>query len=187
MDSLQDHLLIAMPNLDDPYFNRSVIYICEHDDKGAMGIIINQPIAQFGVNQLLEKLQYPVTTNNENNLNKQVFNGGPGEQERGFILHTPQTTWSGSLQLSDDVMITTSKDILEVLGTQAAPQNYLIALGFSAWSPGQLEQELVDNSWLTIQADSKILYNTAVEHRWIQATKRLGFDIWQLTSQVGHS
>jgi len=186
MDSLQNHLLIAMPSLDDPYFQRSVVYICEHDADGAMGIIVNQPIAQLSVKQLLAKLEMP----NEqcgNPLNQQVFNGGPMAQERGFILHSPQTSWSSSVSIAPDIMLTTSKDILQVLGTEQAPQSYLISLGYAGWSQGQLEQELLDNAWLTLEADPNILFNTAVEERWQQATKQLGFDIWQLTSQAGHS
>lgn len=186
MHSLKNHLLIAMPSLDDPYFKRSVVYICEHDEEGAMGLIINQPISQLSVKQLLAKLKMPDDDSN-NLLNKQVFNGGPLNQERGFVLHSPQTSWPSSALLGPEIMLTTSKDILQVLGTAQAPSNYLIALGYAGWGASQLEQELLDNSWLTLEADPDILFNTLVDDRWEQATKQLGFDIWQLTSQTGHS
>jgi len=186
MDSLKNHLLIAMPNLDDPYFKRSVVYICEHDDEGAMGLIINHPIAQLSVKQLLTKLALPDEIDAPL-FNKQVFNGGPMNQERGFIIHSPQESWASSALLAPGIMLTTSNDILQVLGTTQAPEHYLIALGYSGWSAGQLEQELLENAWLTIEADPNILFNTTIDDRWQQATKQLGFDIWQLTSQTGHS
>jgi len=187
MQSLQNHFLIAMPSLDDPYFKRSVVFICEHDDDGAMGIIINQPISQLSVSQLLDKLEMPNQDTGSNPMNQQVLNGGPMSQDRGFILHTPQQLWASSALLAPDIMLTTSKDILQVLGSEDAPSQYLITLGYAGWSPGQLEQEIIDNAWLTIEADPKILFDTAIEDRWQQATKQLGFDIWQLTSQSGHS
>jgi len=185
MDSLKNNLLIAMPSLDDPYFQRSVVYICEHDEEGAMGLMINQPIAQLSVKQLLAKLEMP-HGDSKNQFNQQVYNGGPMTQERGFILHSPQAPWSSSALLAPGVMLTTSKDILQVLGTDDAPDDYLITLGYAGWSAGQLEQELLDNSWLTLKAEPQILFNTPVEDRWQQATQQLGFDMWQLTSQTGH-
>ncbi|MDP2562376.1 YqgE/AlgH family protein [Psychrobium sp. 1_MG-2023] len=186
MGSLQNHLLIAMPNLDDPYFQRSVIYLCEHDEDGAMGLIVNQPISQLSVSQLLDKLEYPNETDPQTTLNKQVFNGGPVEQERGFVLHSPQLPWNSSQKISEQIMLTTSKDILEVIGTTSAPDDFIITLGYASWTKGQLEQELADNTWLTIQADADVIFKTPVEQRWEKATKKLGFDVWQLTSQSGH-
>jgi len=185
MNSLQNHLLIAMPSLDDPYFKRSVVYICEHDDEGAMGLVINQPIAQLSVHQLLTKLEMPVE--DKTLEQQQVFNGGPLSQDRGFILHSPQPLWSSSASIAPEIMLTTSKDILQVIGTPKAPDKFLVALGFAGWDEGQLEQELIDNSWLTLEADPSILFDTPISDRWEQATKQLGFDIWQLTSQTGHS
>jgi len=185
MDSLKNHFLVAMPSLDDPYFKRSVVYICEHDDEGAMGIIINQPITQLSVKQLLSKLEVANETSDKT-LNTQVFNGGPMAQERGFILHSPQTPWTSSALLAPEIMLTTSRDILKVLGTTQAPESYLVSLGYSGWSAGQLEQELVENSWLTLEANPLIIFDTPVEERWQRATQELGFDMWQLTSQPGH-
>jgi len=185
MDSLKNHFLVAMPSLDDPYFKRSVVYICEHDDEGAMGIIINQPITQLSVKQLLSKLEVANETSAKT-LNTQVFNGGPMTQERGFILHSPQIPWTSSALLAPEIMLTTSRDILKVLGTTQAPESYLVSLGYSGWSAGQLEQELVENSWLTLEANPLIIFETPVEERWQRATQELGFDMWQLTSQPGH-
>ena len=186
MESLQNHFLIAMPNLNDSYFHRAVIYICEHDENGAMGIVINQPISQLTVKQLLDKIEVTSESINPNNLNNHVFNGGPVSPDRGFVLHSPQIPWSSSVQLSQDLMVTTSKDILQVMGTDAAPEKYLFALGYSGWSEGQLEQELLDNSWLTLPAQTQIIFDVKPQDRWQEATKQLGFDVWQLNSQIGH-
>jgi putative transcriptional regulator len=186
MESLQNNFLIAMPSLNDSYFHRALIYICEHDEKGAMGLIINQPISQLTVKQLLEKIEVASEALNPENLNNHVFNGGPVSPDRGFVLHSPQIPWGSSVQLSQELMVTTSKDILQVIGTDAAPEKYLLALGYSGWSEGQLEQELLDNSWLTLPADPNIIFDFKPEDRWQQATKQLGFDIWQLNSQIGH-
>lgn len=184
MDSLQNNFLIAMPALKDPFFERSVTYICEHNKEGAMGIVINQPIG-LSLDKLLEQVDIP--SQNNQLKNKQVFAGGPVHTDRGFVLHSPQSTWRSSLKLSDDIMITTSKDILYAIGTDAAPENYLIALGFAGWEEGQLEQELLDNSWLTLPADSEIIFKTPIQDRWQQAAAKLGVDIWQISSQSGRA
>jgi len=184
MDSLENHLLIAMPTLDDAYFNKSVTYICEHNEDGAMGLIINLP-----VNITLNELLAQIDENKQDlpSLEQLVLTGGPISQDRGFVLHSPQDCWSSSLALSDDVMITTSKDILMSLGTEQAPQKFLVTLGYAGWGPGQLEQELSANSWLTIPADDDILFNTPFEQRWKKSAEKLGIDIAHLSSDVGHA
>ena len=187
MESLKNHFLIAMPTMDDPYFSRSVTYICEHDDQGAMGLIINQPIGQLSVSQLLKKMELADFGKDKPDLNSPVYHGGPVSPERGFVLHKSQMPWSSSIQVSDELTITTSKDILQVLGTEATPEKFLITLGYAGWTAGQLEDEIKANSWLTIEADLEILFNTPPEDRWEAATKKLGFDIWQLASHAGHS
>jgi putative transcriptional regulator len=193
MDSLENQLLIAMPTLGDPYFNKTVTYICEHNDEGAMGLIINLPV-NLSLNQLLAQLKEEldiedinVRSEHTEKLEQRVLSGGPVASERGFVLHTPQSGWSSSLSLSDDIMITTSKDILLSLGTKEAPDNYMVTLGYAGWGPGQLEEELKANSWLTTLADVDILFNTPVEQRWKKATEKLGIDIAHLSSDVGHS
>ena len=184
MNSFENQLLIAMPSLDDSYFNKTVTYICEHNDEGAMGLIINLPI-NVTLNELLlqideGKIEVP-------ELDQQVLTGGPVSQDRGFVLHSTQSGWTSSLALSDDVMITTSKDILMALGTENAPKQFMVTLGYAGWGPGQLEAELKANSWLTIDADSDILFNTPIEQRWQKATEKLGIDIAHLSSDVGHA
>ena len=184
MESLENHLLIAMPSMGDTFFDRTVTYICEHNEEGAMGLIINLPV-NVTLNELLSQIDENSTDKPE--LEQLVLTGGPVSQDRGFVLHSPQDGWRSSLALSKDVMITTSKDILMALGTQQAPDNFIVALGYAGWGPGQLEQELKDNSWLTTPADSEIVFNTPIEKRWQKAAEQLGVDIAHLSSDVGHA
>ncbi|NQY64507.1 MAG: YqgE/AlgH family protein [Alteromonadaceae bacterium] len=216
MESLENQLLIAMPSLGDSYFSKTVTYICEHNDEGAMGLVINIPI-NITLNDLLSQLEqdeskdkstekstpqqaqalenesakedsHPKYVNRENSiLNQQVLTGGPISQQRGFVLHSPQDCWSSSLSLSDDIMITTSKDILLALGTDNAPEQFVVTLGYAGWGPGQLEQEISENSWLTTPADYEILFNTPIEHRWKKATEKLGINLVHLSNDVGHA
>ncbi|MEY8252116.1 MAG: YqgE/AlgH family protein, partial [Colwellia sp.] len=190
MMSLENQLLIAMPSLGDPYFNRTVTYICEHNNEGAMGLIINLPV-NITLSDLLKQIEPDKNketeknsknddssnltdksdiTNITNSLEQLVLTGGPIAQQRGFVLHSSQSGWGSSLTLSKELMITTSKDILMALGTERAPENFIVTLGYAGWGPGQLEQELQANSWLTTPADSDILFNTPIEQRWQKAT-----------------
>ncbi len=184
MESLENSLLIAMPTLNDSFFNKTITYICEHNDKGAMGLIINLPI-NLTLTELLSQIDRDKKTSHI--LAQQVLSGGPVSPDRGFVLHDPQEGWSSSLALGDDVMITTSRDILLALGTEQAPPNFLVTLGYAGWGPGQLEQEIMHSSWLTIPANRDILFNTPVEQRWQKATDTLGIDLAHLSSQVGHA
>lgn len=184
MDNLENQLLIAMPALDDSYFKNTVTYVCEHNDEGAMGLIINLPV-NLTIGELLTQINDD--TIKTNTLTNKVLSGGPVAQDRGFVLHSPQNCWSSSLALSDDVMITTSKDILLSLGTKHAPTQYLVTLGYAGWGPGQLEEELKENAWLTAPADTEILFHTPSELRWQRATEKLGFDISHLSSDIGHA
>jgi putative transcriptional regulator len=184
MINLENQLLIAMPALDDSYFNKTVTYVCEHNDEGAMGLIINLPI-DLTLNELLAHIDADVASNPA--MSQKVFTGGPISSERGFVLHSPQNGWKSSLPLSEELMITTSKDILMALGTDQAPSNFIVTLGYAGWGPGQLEEEIKANSWLTTPADSDILFNTPIEQRWKKATEKLGIDIAHLSSEVGHA
>lgn len=207
MESLENQFLIAMPSLGDDYFNKTVTYICEHNDEGAMGLIINMPV-NITLQDLLKQIeendneqaneeQSPTqqqsspeteeSTNVDHSLEQLVLSGGPISQNRGFVLHRTQPGWKSSLALSDDIMITTSKDILLSLGTKEAPEQFMVTLGYAGWGPGQLETELQANSWLTIDADSDILFNTPIEQRWQKATEKLGIDIAHLSSDIGHA
>lgn len=184
MDSLENHLLIAMPSLGESFFGKTVTYICEHNKEGAMGLIINLPV-NVTLNELLSQLDSKKQSLPA--LEQMVLSGGPVSPDRGFVLHSPQDCWSSSLALSDEVMITTSKDILMALGTEISPPNYLVALGYAGWGPGQLEQEIHENSWLTTPATSDILFNTPIENRWQKAAQQLGIDVAHLSSEIGHA
>jgi len=202
MNSLENQLLIAMPSLGDPYFNKTVTYICEHNEEGAMGLIINLPVnitlsdllkqiepEEDEVAQVIESTNEDVAdaTDSTNSLEQLVLSGGPISQQRGFVLHSSQTGWSSSLALSKELMITTSKDILLALGTEKAPEQFMVTLGYAGWGPGQLEQELQANSWLTTPADIEILFNTPIEQRWKKATEKMGIDLAHLSSDIGHA
>ncbi|QUM83733.1 MULTISPECIES: YqgE/AlgH family protein [unclassified Moritella] len=193
MDSLQDHFLIAMPSMKDGIFERSVIYICEHNNEGAMGIIINLPV-NISVDELLSQTveadlddETASPAEPKTVIDDLVFKGGPVSEDRGFVLHTAYPGFSSSLQINDELMITSSLDVLATLGTKKQPENYIVALGYSGWTKGQLEQEIADNSWLTINADENILFKVPVHKRWEQAVQKIGIDVSQLSSQVGHS
>lgn len=218
MQSLENQFLIAMPSLGDDYFNKTVTYICEHNDEGAMGLIINMPV-NITLHDLLKQIEEndnkasdkkaddkaekqleqentsepdptPAAIEKtfiDHSLEQLVLSGGPISQNRGFVLHRTQPGWKSSLALSNDIMITTSKDILMALGTKNAPEQFMVTLGYAGWGPGQLEAELQANSWLTIDADSDILFNTPIEQRWQKATEKLGIDIAHLSSDVGHA
>jgi putative transcriptional regulator len=186
--NLTNHFLVAMPGMKDPYFKHSVIYICEHNDEGAMGIMINAPI-DISVGGMLKQVEiestYPLEV--EASLKKPVFNGGPVSEDRGFILHSPKDHYQSSITMTSEIVVTTSADILSVLGTQAEPERYLVALGYSGWQTGQLENELTDNSWLTIEADAELIFNTPVHEKWTRAVKKLGIEPSQLSINAGHA
>ncbi|CAM2934170.1 YqgE/AlgH family protein [Vibrio rarus] len=185
--NLTNHFLVAMPSMQDPYFKRSVIYICEHNEKGAMGIMINAPI-DITVGGMLKQVElHSANVQAGDSLKQPVHNGGPVAEDRGFILHQPKDKYQSSIEMTDALTVTTSKDILSVLGTQQEPTQYLVALGYSGWEPGQLESELAENSWLTIEADPNIIFTTPVQDRWASAVQSLGIDASQLSTQAGHA
>lgn len=185
--NLTNHFLVAMPSMKDPYFQRSVIYICEHNQHGAMGIMINAPI-DITVGGMLQKVEIVAKqAQMGESLKQPVHNGGPVAEDRGFILHQPKDDYQSSIKMTDELIMTTSKDILAVLGTDDEPEQYLVALGYSGWEPGQLESELADNSWLTMEADPNIIFETPVQDRWQSAVQSLGIDAAHLSTQAGHA
>lgn len=185
MQSFEHHLLVAMPSLDDPYFARSLTYICEHNDKGAMGLVINQPIGMT-LQELITQADKDAIVLKEK-ADEIVLAGGPVSQDRGFILHTTQPGWSSSLQLTSEIMITTSKDILSALGNEKAPTKSLVTLGYAGWTAGQLEEEVQNNSWLIVEADEELLFDVPIHKKWEEAVRRLGIDVWQLGPDAGHA
>ena len=181
---LNNHFLIAMPTLDDPHFSHTVTYICEHSPQGAMGVIINRP-TELVLGDLLEQLGIEAG-DNEIALTP-VYNGGPVQIERGFILHQPLGDWDSTLPVNEKTGLTMSQDILEAIAHGMGPDKYHIALGYAGWDEGQLEEELLSNAWLSGPADEKIIFNEPVEQRWQAAAASLGVELNMLSSDVGHA
>ena len=181
---LTNQFLIAMPGLLDPNFFHSVAYLCEHNQNGAMAIIINQPV-DLSVGELMDQMSLqPV---GEQLDTTPVYRGGPVDVERGFVLHQSVGNWDSSLPINDKIALTTSKDIIAAMAEGRGPEQSLVALGYAGWGAGQLEEEIRANAWLNGPADSKILFETPVEERWESAAALLGIDIHQLTGDAGHA
>jgi putative transcriptional regulator len=185
LSSLENHLLIAMPSLSDRFFQRSVIYVCEHSKEGAMGIIINQPSTMTFRELINQTDEHAIVDDNKSE--QIVLCGGPVNQDRGFILHHTQQGWSSSMVVSPRIMVTTSKDILTVIGNDLGPKKSLVALGYAGWESGQLEQEIQENAWLVVEADDDLLFDTPIHSKWQSAVNKLGVDVWQLTPEAGHA
>lgn len=188
--NLKNHFLIAMPGMTDSRFQHGVVYMCEHNEDGAMGLMINQPINISIANMLDQiKIERDLPLEEEqDSLSQPVLFGGPVSEDRGFVLHHPKSDEFGSsVQLSDKLTVTTSKDILSILGTSEEPEQFVVALGYAGWEPGQLEQELAENSWLTIEADPAIIFDTPISERWEKALSQLGISAGNLSSDVGHA
>lgn len=185
MTSFANHLLIAMPAMQDPAFARTVIYIFEHNKDGAMGVVINAPI-EMNLKEMVEQAA-PGSEVNDTKGEQIIVKGGPVSPDRGFILHYPHGEWEGSMRLNDEFTVTTSKDIVACIGNQRGPEKQVIALGYAGWSPGQLEEELTDNAWLMIPATHELVFDTPLHDRWSQSIKALGIEPWQLTEHAGHA
>jgi len=183
--SFENHFLIAMPTLEDRYFSRSLTYLCEHNEQGAMGLVINQPTTMT-LKELLQQVDESIVIDPPD-ADRHVLAGGPVAQDRGFVLHTSQPGWGSSLQLTPDIMVTTSKDILASLPTEQRPEHSIVTLGYAGWTAGQLEEEIQQNSWLTVEADLDILFHTPIHKKWQAAVNKLGVDIWQLAPNIGHA
>ncbi len=181
--SLKDHLLVAMPALSDPFFKETVTYIIQHDQEGAMGVMVNQtmPVSQF---ELLEQLGFEPP---ESLKNEPVLSGGPVQMQRGFVLHKDHGNWDSSMAINDEVALTSSMDILEAIANEQGPEHYQLLLGYAGWDAGQLDQEMLDNSWLTVPGNETLLFDTPISERWQQASLTIGININQLTLLAGHS
>ncbi|OEY65853.1 YqgE/AlgH family protein [Marinobacter sp. X15-166B] len=179
--SLRDHFLIASPYLADPRFHGTVIYLCEHSADGALGLVLNRPL-DIPLGEILEQLDLA-----GGELDEPVMEGGPVQPQRGFVLHSPGTRWQHSVSVSEQVALTTSRDILEAIGQGQGPDSYLVALGYSGWGEGQLESELASNSWLVCRADAEILFSTAWQDRYAAVLDLMGIDLAQLSESIGHA
>ncbi len=183
-DNLTGHFLIAMPSLNDSFFNKAVTYICEHDKNGSFGIIINQ---QTSITLKQIATEMAIETGDDYNDSQPIFIGGPVDQGRGFILHRPTGNWQSSLKVNNNVALTTSKDILQAIVKNEGPQDSIITLGYAGWTAGQLDSEMASNTWLNCPADEQIIFHTPVEERWKAAAKLIGIDLSLLSSDAGHA
>ena len=181
---LTNQFLIAMPNLMDPNFFHSVTYICEHNERGAMGIVINQPV-DLTVGELVN--QIGMQSKDNVLLHQPVYRGGPVETERGFVLHQPLGKWESSLPITDGIGVSTSNDIIRAIAQGNGPRQCLIALGYAGWGAGQLEREIAENAWLSGPADTQIIFDIGAELRWEKAARLLGVDINQISGDAGHA
>ena len=181
---LTNHLLIAMPALADQHFSRAVTYICEHNEDGALGIIINRP-GNVALEEILRQMK--LRTDDAKIAGQRVYQGGPVSPERGFVLHGDDSQWEATLRVSPDTGVTSSRDILEAIAEGDGPEHYLVALGYAGWSAGQLDEEMCDNAWLSVPAQHEILFHTPDSQRWQAATRLLGIDPSRLSGDAGHA
>ena len=178
------HFLIAMPAMVDSPFAKTLVYICEHNEQGALGIIVNRP-TNLTLSELFEQTKIPMPMFELSGM--PVYFGGPVQTDRGFVLHKPLGQWQSTLTINDNLGLTTSRDILLAVGAGREPKNLLLTLGYSGWAPGQLEHELTENAWLTVPASEHILFELPPEERLPAAMALLGVDYASLSEYVGHA
>ena len=181
---LERQFLIAMPSMQDPNFAQGVTLMCQHNEEGAIGITINRP-SEFTLLEVLRQLN--LDCEDQQVAGMTVFEGGPVHPERGFVIHSPEGDWETSAKIDTNIMVTTSRDILAAIAKGEGPDKFLVALGYSGWSPGQLENEIRENAWLNTEADSGIIFDLPVPKRWEQAVSKLGIQVSSLSSQSGYA
>lgn len=194
--NLTNHFLIAMPRLEDEQFSRSVVYLCDHSERGALGLIINRP-SDINLQSLFQKVD--LNLGRGDLVDAPVFHGGPVQTERGFVLHeavkgqssegqeASDAVYASTMTIPGGLEMTTSRDVLEALSHGGGPQRVIVTLGYASWGGGQLESEIAENAWLTVGADKRLIFDTPVADRWDQALALLGLQSWMLSPDVGHS
>ena len=183
---LVNQFLIAMPELQDPNFSRTVTLICQHDADGALGVVINRPLEQLTLKDILDQLNLslPETVSP---IGTAVYVGGPVQQQLGLVLHEEIGDWGSTLKISDNLGLTSSRDILESISSAEGPDHALLTLGYAGWGAGQLEVEMQENAWLSVEADCEIIFGTPPKERWQAAASKIGIDISQLAHGAGHA
>ncbi len=184
VSTLTNQLLIAMPGMLDPNFSTTVTLICEHNDDGALGIVVNRPLT-LKLAGLFEQLD--VDSSQPGSGEDPVYAGGPVGTERGFVLHDSDCSYENTLPVSDAISLTLSRDVIDALARGRGPRRSLVALGYAGWQPGQLEQEMLANSWLNVPATPELVFETPYAERWNSAAQTLGIDITSLSSDAGHA
>lgn len=183
-DFLVNHFLIAVPAMDDPNFARGVTLLCEHNEHGAMGLLVNRP-SDYRLGEVLEQMD--LATELPAIADDQVMVGGPMLPDRGFVLHDGGDDWPSTMRVAPGIAVTTSREILVAMARGAGPRRHLVTLGYASWGAGQLEQELTENTWLTVPAEQSIVFDLPVEQRWRAAARRLGVDLGQFPGYIGHA
>ena len=182
---LNNQLLVAMPSLADPNFSQSVTLVCEHTERGALGIVINRPL-EMKMSEVLEQLS--LTTENPGLCDMPVLRGGPVQLDRGFVLHRPcPQDWDSTLPVSETLHVTTSRDVLAAMARGAGPAQAVVALGYAGWDAGQLEEELLQNAWLTVPCDESLIFDLPYEQRWHAAARLLGVELSRISHQAGRA
>jgi putative transcriptional regulator len=190
--NLTGQFLIAMPNMVDPNFAKTLTYVCEHNDNGALGLVVNRP-TDMSLQTLLERINVPANAGDpaQTLAAVPVYFGGPVQTDRGFVLHKPVGNWQSTLSVGDAIGLTTSKDILEAVGSGQGPAGILVTLGYAGWAPGQLENELGQNAWLTVSAETDsmadVIFEKPAQERLPAAMRLLGIDLTSLSDSVGHA
>ena len=188
--NLTNHFLIAMPGLSDELFGRSVVFMCEHSERGALGLVINKP-SDILLPRLFEKVD--LALGRDDLATQPVFQGGPVQTERGFVLHDAidagegETVYASTLSIPGGLEMTTSRDVLEAMSSGAGPRRVFVTLGYASWGQGQLESEITENSWLTVEADPSVIFDAPVEQRYERAMALLGLQPWMLSPDAGHA
>ena len=185
--NLANHFLIAMPSIQDPIFGGTVVYVCEHNEKGVLGVVINKP-TDMTMEVLFDRVDLKLAPGLRSSVVDQpIMFGGPVQDDRGFVLHSPGGRYSSSLSVTDEVAFTTSIDVLEAVASGAGPKRMLVSIGYAGWSPGQLEEEISRNGWLTVGADARVLVDLPIEERYTAAITLLGIDPLMLATEAGHA
>jgi putative transcriptional regulator len=182
--NLTQHFLISMPAMTDPHFAKTLTFICEHNEHGALGVVVNRPI-DMTLQTLLEQIEIAPYIDAAKQI--PVHYGGPVQIDRGFVLHAPAGSWQSTLQVGETIGLTTSKDILQAVARGEGPPQMLVTLGYAGWAPGQLEHELAQNAWLTVAADPRILFETPAEQRYQAGLRLLGINLAMLSDDAGHA
>jgi putative transcriptional regulator len=182
--SLTGHLLIAMPSMMDPNFHHTVTFVCEHNEHGALGLIINRPL-DIDLDDVFEQLSLPKTS--DEIANTPILRGGPVEQQRGFVIHESTDEWESTASVKDSIRVTTSQDILTAMASGSGPKRALVVLGYAGWAAGQLEYEMAENAWLSAPASAHIVFETPFEQRWQEAAGILGIDLATISTEAGHA
>ncbi len=181
---LAGHLLVAMPNMPDDRFSKTVIYMCAHNAEGAMGLVVNKPLETLSFPDLLEQLDI-IPSGMHEPIN--VHFGGPVESGRGFVLHTPDYVQEATMVVNDDIALTATVDILQAIAEGSGPQKSLLALGYAGWGPGQLDSEIKANGWLHVEADPQLVFGGGMDDKWEQAMLKIGIDPRMLSDKAGHA